>query len=266
MKKIYIFLREHFMYIMQHPRLISTIPYRFTEELLLYTRYIFNKFVQSPKNSKLIQQLEELRTDMEKAPFVYKPSLVWEDLYNQFERVLYVEDIKNFKTQRYNRRFSAYAPTNPRFYKIFLWVYWQNIRKRDTLKLLTTLSEPRLGNPEIYKINKTKMSYDLLQSIDEFYSIYPNINRKVKPQIIAELGAGYGRLGYIFLKAIPKSTYIVIDLPGSLVIAQYYLSRMFPPHEVLTYNESKNIRKIGRTLLTKFRGSMFGTLATAQHC
>ncbi len=253
MKRTLIFLKEYFTYIKMEPRLISAIPKRIWEEFSLYARFIFVKSIKTSKNVRLLKQLEGLRADMEKADPVYKPSIHWEDLYNQFERVLYVEDIKNFKTQRYNRTFSAFAPTNPRFYKMFLWAYWQLIRKRDSLHLLHTLEEPRIGNPVTYDINGTVMSYDLLQSLDEFYTIYPRIKTKHKHIIVAELGAGYGRLGYVSSKAIPKSTYIIVDLPGSLILSQYYLSRLFPRHKVLTYDASRRMKKFDRALLSKYK-------------
>jgi len=206
---IFVFLREHVTYITQDPGLIWKIPKRFWEESSLYVRYIIAKYTKTYKNSGLIRQLSKLRADMNEAPPEYKPSLVWQDLYNQFERILYVENIAYFKTQRYNQHFSAYAPTNPRFYTRFLWVYWQLLRKQDSLNLLGTLQEPLLGHPLTYQINGKRMSYDLLQSIDEFYSIYRHIRKGGTHLIVTELGAGYGRLGYVFLNGIANATYII---------------------------------------------------------
>ncbi len=219
LKKAYILFSEYVRYIVTKPRLIFSIPKRLGEEFLLHVRYIGAKITKTSNNIHLIQQLGALRTDMEKANPVYTPSVLWDDLYDQFERVLHVEDIKNFKTQRYNRRFSAFAPTDPIFYKMFLWLYWQNIKKRDSLNLLNKLKEPQLGNPDTYIIKGTIMSHDLLQSLDEFYAIYPSLKQINKHLIVTELGSGYGRLGYVFLSAILKSTYIIVDLPGSLIIA-----------------------------------------------
>ncbi len=250
---ILILLREYFTYIINKPRLIFAIPKRFWEELSLHVRYIVARSAKTSKNLRLIQQLGVLRADMKKANPVYKPSLLWEDLYDQFERVLYVEDIKNFKTQRYNRRFSALAPTDTISYEMFLWLYWQNIRKRDSLNLLNKLEEPQFGNPNTYIIKGTRMSHDLLQSLDEFYAIYPNLVTNNKHLIVVELGAGYGRLAYVFLNALPKSTYIVVDLPGSLIIAQYYLSHLFSHRKILTFEESRKIKKFDRALLSKYK-------------
>ena len=43
------------------------------------------------------------------------------------------------------------------------------------------------------------MTLDLLQSVSEFYSIHSCMNEiKSKRVVMCELGAGYGRLAYVF--------------------------------------------------------------------
>jgi putative sugar O-methyltransferase len=133
-----------------------------------------------------------------------------------------------------------------------MWLYWNNIKKRDSLHLLKTIEEPELGRGETYEIQGKKMSHDLLQSLDEFYAIYPYLKKK-DDLLICELGAGYGRLAYVFLKAIPHITYIVVDLPGSLIISQYYLSTLFSKKDVLTYEASKKLKKLDRKTLSKYK-------------
>ena len=68
------------------------------------------------------------------------------------------------------------------------------------------------------------LSLDLLFSIDDFYNLY-EINPKIahEPIVVAELGAGWGRLGYVLRKVNPRATYIVFDLPEVLLISQTYL-------------------------------------------
>ena len=45
---------------------------------------------------------------------------------------------------------------------------------------------------------------------------------------LIEVGAGYGRLAYVFLKAHPGCKYWIIDLPPALYVSQQYLSAVFP--------------------------------------
>lgn len=250
---MYVIFKEYIVYIKDKPSLLWRVPIRLWEEFFLHARYILAKISGNSKNTSLIQDLHKLSDEMSKADAVYKPSLLWKDLYEQFERVLHVEDIEAFKTQRYNRRFSAFAPTDIIFFKMFLWVYWQNIKTRDSLHLLEKLEEPKLGKGDTYTIQGKTISHDLLQSVDEFYAIYPEIKHKKDHQIIAELGAGYGRLGYVFLNALPNSTYIIIDLPGSLIIAQYYMKHMFAKEKILTYQKSSKMKTLDKKTLSQYK-------------
>ena len=110
LERVFILFREYISYLAVNPRLIFVIPKRLWEEFYLHIQYFFVRITGTSKNKALRLQLQTLRTDMENVDLMYRPSLLWEDLYNQFERVLHVEDMSNFKTQRYNRRFSAYSP------------------------------------------------------------------------------------------------------------------------------------------------------------
>jgi len=248
--------KEYFVYIKRNPGLISQIPKRFCEESVLYVSYLLAKIYEMltgrTKNTYLIKNLRSLTHDMKKANDLYKPSLFWKDLYGQFERVLYTSNIGQFKTQRYNRRFSCPYPNSDIIFQSFIWLYWNNIKQRDTLDLLRTIEEPSLGKGETYTINGKKISYDLLQSLDEFYAIYPHLSKNTNI-IICELGAGYGRLGYVFLKAIPSGSYIIVDLPGSLIIAEYYLSKLFPKKDVLRYKDTKKYKSFDRKMLSNYK-------------
>jgi len=55
---------------------------------------------------------------------------------------------------------------------------------------------------------------------------------------IAELGAGYGKLAYFFLRDLSAFTYVDFDLPEVLSVAAYYLIRSFPERRALLYGEA----------------------------
>jgi hypothetical protein len=46
--------------------------------------------------------------------------------------------------------------------------------------------------------------------------------------LLLEIGSGFGGLAYLVRQALPKSTYVCVDLPESLCFAALYLSRFFP--------------------------------------
>ena len=56
---------------------------------------------------------------------------------------------------------------------------------------------------------------------------------------IIEIGAGYGKLIYHILKKKKKYTYIDFDIPETLTLASYYLSKCFPEKKIFFYGEKK---------------------------
>lgn len=119
---------------------------------------------------------------------------------------------------------------------IFTRMLWKLAEKRDTERLLTHIDEPLEGNPFKIYLNGTLISQDLANSILEYYSIRGKFKATSENTItICELGAGYGRNAYVFLKALPKCKYIIIDIPPALYISQHYLSSVFLNKKIFTF-------------------------------
>jgi SAM-dependent methyltransferase len=123
------------------------------------------------------------------------------------------------------------------FYKLFLSMLWEYTKGVDKENLLENIEEPLEGNPPgIYYKNRL-ISQDVCNSILEYYSIMNQIPSSVKSSLsIAELGAGYGRLAFIFLKTL-KCKYVIFDIPPALYIAQRYLSSVFPGLRVFKFRD-----------------------------
>ena len=56
---------------------------------------------------------------------------------------------------------------------------------------------------------------------------------------IIELGGGYGKFGYYLLKNKKNYTYIDFDIPETLTLASFYLSKCFPNKKTFFYGEGK---------------------------
>jgi putative sugar O-methyltransferase len=70
----------------------------------------------------------------------------------------------------------------------------------------------------------------------EYYSIRKYFKETANEKVtICELGAGYGRNGFVFLKAFPKCKYIIIDIPPALYISQHYLSSVFRDKKIFFF-------------------------------
>lgn len=119
-------------------------------------------------------------------------------------------------------------------YHLYVAMLAHMVSQHDPAKLFETLEEPLVGNPWRIRFRGRWTSQDLCNSIHEFYSAWDERSGPPDPDI-AELGAGYGRLAYVFLKALPGATYTIIDIPPALYVAQEYLSRVFPDTPVFRF-------------------------------
>ena len=77
-------------------------------------------------------------------------------------------------------------------------------------------------------------SQDLCNSTFECYSISRD-SRAPDDRPMIEIGAGYGRLVYVFLKARPACQYWIFDLPPALYVALQYLSTVLSDRKVFAF-------------------------------
>ncbi len=126
--------------------------------------------------------------------------------------------------------------------KFLTLLLWEYLKKIDTKGLTLSLSEPKAGNPFPVYDNGKLISQDLANSILEFYSIANSIDIN-KVRTIAELGGGYGRNAYVFLRLLPGVQYTFIDLPESLEIAKRYLGEVMPNSNI-TFLTPERIEEI----------------------
>jgi putative sugar O-methyltransferase len=97
------------------------------------------------------------------------------------------------------------------------------------------LAGPSIGNPFGVVIDGT------LIRVGSEYQHYcaHRISRFLKSEraVVAEIGGGFGGMAYYLLRDRPATTYIDFDVPESIALAAYYLSKSFPRLNVLLYGE-----------------------------
>jgi putative sugar O-methyltransferase len=123
---------------------------------------------------------------------------------------------------------ASFNPVAAILYKWYVAMLWEHVNRQDALKLISSLDEPSLGNPFLVEYKGRSTSQDLCNSVHEFYSATGEGASTSQSWNVAELGAGYGRLAYVFRHAAPSCTYTIIDIPPALNVAQEYLTRVFP--------------------------------------
>lgn len=237
------------------------------------------------------RQINLMLAELDKASLIYQPSSFWRQMDEHHIKELSSKEMKNFKRTINLKYFNwgilgimahqlpvvyrqlaklNFSPIfSAKFYnpnKKIINLFWEFIYKTytaflfdevlqlDRLGLFKKNSEPRLGNPFLIDYKNMLLSQDLLNSVHEFYSIIDNIDHPEKGNY-AEIGAGYGRLAYVFLKAFPEISYCIIDLPPALLVAQQYLSKIFPKEKVFlfrSFNLFSEIKKEFNSSRIKF--------------
>jgi putative sugar O-methyltransferase len=131
-------------------------------------------------------------------------------------------------------------------YKEFVAMLYEYGQLRDSSGLLERLDEPTLGNPIAVRRQGRPISQDLVNSVRERNSIVEALeyygSGDPNPRI-AELGAGYGRLGYVLLKST-AARYFVFDIPPALYVSQWYLSSLFPERKIFSFRTFSHFEEI----------------------
>lgn len=145
--------------------------------------------------------------------------------------------------KRLGKKVTQFDFFSAQIYKFFVVSLFNYVCSIDKFKILDHIEEPLEGTPFVIKYKNKKISQDLCNSVHEFYSSTEKLDLSKHLQI-CDIGAGYGRQAYVFLKTIPRSTYTIIDIPPALYLAQEYLSIVFPHEKIFTYRPFKKYTEI----------------------
>jgi len=137
-----------------------------------------------------------------------------------------------------------YTGLSGKLYAIYIALLYNQTKRRDRDNLLSKVAEPLFGGPHLVELsNGRTTSQDLCNSIFEYYSIVREDGVAFDRPII-EVGAGYGRLAYVFLKAHRGCKYWIIDLPPALYVAQQYLSTVLPDRKVFAFRHFETFNEV----------------------
>ncbi len=208
-----------------------------------------------PLAERIFKSYKKMKSDEKKISAYYKPSSLWQTQLersysylldshkkNDLEKFLYfLQNFGNWDTylgvenqlilKKYNSNFLL---RNFLLKEIFEGQFdlWKLFNKNQDLG---EVAMPIHGNQigATIENNFINMSSFNLHTHAENISNYldKNDNR------ILELGGGYGILAYYVLKNLKKFTYIDFDLPETLTLASYYLSKSFPQKKNFFYGE-----------------------------
>lgn len=206
---------------------------------------------------RIFRAFKRMKKDQRDAVDVYLPSAQWQeqldDAYAPLTEALARDDIGPL------HHFLANFGTWPRYTGVesttvlrgaarsaFLSAYVRNKVFIDGLAMweryqagstdLTRLSYPRHGNQAGAVIDGVFVGPGSF--FNEIYgSILAGLIADRSRPVVADLGAGYGKLAYFTLRSVPSWTFIDIDLPETICLAAYYLMKTFPGKRALLYGE-----------------------------
>ena len=113
--------------------------------------------------------------------------------------------------------------------------YWKE--RTGNRFTLDTLTGPAVGNPFGVEIEGT------LVPVGSEYQHF--CAQRVIGQlghvsnVVAEIGGGFGGMGYYLLRDRPGVTYLDFDVPESIALTSYYLMKSYPSLKFLLYGEKK---------------------------
>lgn len=191
------------------------------------------------------------------SPFV--ASALWQAISRQFDHLFRLEGINHVESQFYNNLFSQPDPTSPRNYRYALWMLYCHVRQRDKWNFLKCLSATASHDSETVIVFEGKaVSWDLLISLNTLYSI-AEIDGRIftEPIVVADLGAGWGRLAYVLKKINPACTCLIFDLPEPLLISMSYLPQLLPGEGCHFYEETREMSSISRKDIMQKSGIWF---------
>jgi putative sugar O-methyltransferase len=133
------------------------------------------------------------------------------------------------------RELTSFSPAAALLYRTYVAMLWEYVSEHDSLELLRRLDEPTFGNPFLIRYSGRAISQDLCNSVLEFYSAGAADAADGRRWQVAELGAGYGRLAFVMLHALPAASVCLIDIAPALNIAQAYLGHVFPDERIFYF-------------------------------
>ena len=117
----------------------------------------------------------------------------------------------------------------------------QRLRDLDTNGLFVPES-PRLGgfghivDGDLVNLDTLKF-YEVLIGLDRCH-VVDHLRETARRLTVVEIGAGWGGLAYQFKTLFPNTTYVIVDLPPTMLFSMVYLKAMFPDSTAAIYGET----------------------------
>ncbi len=148
----------------------------------------------------------------------------WKTYHGIESTTLIRDNMKSLIRRRYSKNVIFYN-------QLKIWKWFYNHRRP-----ISRLTYPTYGNQIGAYIDNIFVGPGSF--FNEIYgSLLKELINGIKRPVLADLGAGYGKLAYFTLRDIDNFTFIDFDLPETLCLAAYYLMKVWPNKKTLLYGE-----------------------------
>jgi putative sugar O-methyltransferase len=144
-----------------------------------------------------------------------------------------------------NRTRFLKSKRSARHYTHFVGLLWWYATREDPEALAQRLEEPIVGNPVPIEIHGRRISQDLANSLREYRRVQSSLiptPEEARP-VLAEIGAGYGRFGYVALSAQP-CRYWIFDIAPALSVAEWYLAHALANRRIFRWRPFSAWREV----------------------
>jgi putative sugar O-methyltransferase len=142
-----------------------------------------------------------------------------------------------FFKSAFSRKLSLFNRKKSIRCKLLTYLLYEYVQKKYSPSFFMGLQEPLEGNPPVVFVQNRPFSQDLINSLLEYNSITNSGLSRNDLKVILELGAGYGRNAFVFLKALPAVKYIIVDIFPAFHISWQYLASQFPDRKIFRFRE-----------------------------
>lgn len=212
------------------------------------------------------QEFSLMCEDNAKASSPFKATdLVWSNLTRVFRERMKKDGIRSVESQAFNASFASYPRSDRRYqrysatlgdpngtYDRACELYVRRLKEFDTHGILNKvlLSGVSRNSGMQTQVNDVWVTWDFLLSIEEVLTIIECEPRLLTEKLtVVDLGAGWGRIGHVLMSLNPNLSYVIADIPESLIIAQTYLPQHLPDVKHVLYSQNRSVESFTRDVL-----------------
>jgi len=141
------------------------------------------------------------------------------------------------------------------------------VEQAGFLDVLKKYPTPEIGKPLRLKHKGYLFTWLYLRQIYFLGLLKKHLKDKLSQDpVVLDIGSSYGIFSSLVKQELPSSHNLLVDMPGQLILAHYYLLELFPEAKIAGFKEVAGVDKVDKNFIKQFDfilipTSMYGKLA-----